>query len=223
MKKNCWRIDIQRQIVPYLHGRLSAETNLKIEDHLTECDACRSQMSQISETSELLTHLPRFQSPDKTWSSIEAAIRADHKSPTIRNYPVRFGMKAAILIVVATALAFLLQYGLKMKAGDHEFEEAAFHEVPLAGFPNNDEPHVTTEGYVSELHVDQEDGDLRFKLVDNPNRPDHFVVCEIIAPLNLKAPSEGSRIRVYGVSRYDGKREHQWFEIHPVLNIEHLD
>jgi hypothetical protein len=25
---------------------------------------------------------------------------------------------------------------------------------------------------------------------------------------------------VYGVSRYDGQADHNWYEVHPVLNIE---
>ncbi|MEK6406526.1 MAG: hypothetical protein AABN34_06145 [Acidobacteriota bacterium] len=30
----------------------------------------------------------------------------------------------------------------------------------------------------------------------------------------------GSRVRVYGVSRYDSQDNHNWYEVHPVLNIE---
>ncbi len=76
------------------------------------------------------------------------------------------------------------------------------------------------EGYVSEIRYDEEDGDLVFKLVDDPHHAQPFIVCEIINPINLTPPAVGSRVRVYGVSRYDAKADHQWYELHPVLNIE---
>jgi hypothetical protein len=76
------------------------------------------------------------------------------------------------------------------------------------------------EGYVSEVSVNDEDGDLSFKLVDDLGQPGPFIVCEIIDPIKLAAPAVGSRVRVYGVSRYDGQADHNWYEVHPVLNIE---
>ncbi len=63
-------------------------------------------------------------------------------------------------------------------------------------------------------------GDLSFKLVDELGRPGPFIICEIIDPIKLAPPSVGSRVRVYGVSRYDGQADHNWYEVHPVLNIE---
>jgi len=83
-------------------------------------------------------------------------------------------------------------------------------------------PHVVTEGYVSEVRINDEDGDLMFKLVDDLQRMDQFVVCEIIDPIRLEPPKVGSRVRVYGVSRYDNQENHNWYEVHPVLNIEEV-
>jgi len=79
-----------------------------------------------------------------------------------------------------------------------------------------------TEGYVSEVRLSDEDGDLTFKLVDELGRPGPFIICEIIDPIKLAAPSVGSRVRVYGVSRYDGQAGRNWYEVHPVLNSEVL-
>ena len=72
------------------------------------------------------------------------------------------------------------------------------------------------------MSSDENDGDLIFKLVDNPARPKHFVVCEIVAPLKLQAPAIGSHVRVYGVSRYDAESGHRWFEVHPVMSIANM-
>jgi hypothetical protein len=95
-----------------------------------------------------------------------------------------------------------------------------FQTVNIADIEQNQKPHVVAEGYVSEVRVNDEDGDLRFKLVDDLGHPGPFIVCEIIDPIRLKVPSVGSRVRVYGVSRYDGQADHNWYEVHPVLNIE---
>ena len=74
--------------------------------------------------------------------------------------------------------------------------------------------------YLHGTKADLAVGDLTFKLVDNLNAQDRFIVCEIIEPIRLQPPAVGSRVRVYGVSRYDGEHDHNWYEVHPVLNIE---
>jgi hypothetical protein len=87
----------------------------------------------------------------------------------------------------------------------------------------NTEPHVVAEGIVSEVRVDPRDGDVKFRIVENLYTPEPFVVCEVIGPYRIDAPRIGSRVRVFGVSRFDGKEAHQWHEIHPVLKVELLD
>jgi hypothetical protein len=95
-----------------------------------------------------------------------------------------------------------------------------FQTVNISDIEQNNKPHVVAEGYVSEVRKNDEDGDLSFKLVDDLGRPGPFIICEIIDPIKLEPPSVGSRVRVYGVSRYDGQADHNWYEVHPVLNIE---
>ena len=95
-----------------------------------------------------------------------------------------------------------------------------FHSVSISDIGSSTEPHVVAEGYVSDVRIDSEDGDLVFKLVDDVKRPGPFIVCEIISPIKVAAPPVGSHVRVYGVSRYDSKADHQWYEVHPVLDIE---
>jgi hypothetical protein len=112
-------------------------------------------------------------------------------------------------------------------AGHENFLEASIHPgefkpVSISHMAQTVEPHVVTEGYVTEANVREEDGDRVFKLVENPNRSGPFVICEVIDSLNMPVPPVGSRVRVYGVSRYDGKSDHQWQEVHPVLNIQML-
>ena len=98
-----------------------------------------------------------------------------------------------------------------------------FHEVSIAGIARNTEPHVVIEGYVTEVRIDREENVVRFKLVESRQSAKPFIACEIMDPLKLPSPAVGSRVRVYGVSRYDGQSGRQWYEVHPVLKIESLN
>jgi len=95
-----------------------------------------------------------------------------------------------------------------------------FHAVSIAGIERNTEPHIVAEGYVAEVRINNEESVLSFKLVERLEQAKPFIICEIIDRLRLPPPPVGSRVRVYGVSRYDGQLDHQWYEVHPVLNIE---
>ena len=68
--------------------------------------------------------------------------------------------------------------------------------------------------------MDEEDGDLMFKLVEDVSQPQPFIICEIINPINFAPPTVGSRVKVYGVSRYDADEGRHWHEVHPVLALE---
>jgi hypothetical protein len=100
------------------------------------------------------------------------------------------------------------------------FDASGFRPVSISNIQNNTEPHVVAEGYVTEVRIDEEDGDLMFKLVEDVSQPQPFIVCEIISPINLAPPVVGSRVKVYGVSRYDDAEGRQWHEVHPVLALE---
>src|SRR5262245_20708152 len=114
---------------------------------------------------------------------------------------------------IAAALGFVVLFmvwsrgTVSLDRSPEPFSAHLYHSVALSDIPNTAEPHVTTVGYVSEISVDAEEGDRKFRLVDNLQSPNHFIVCEIIPPMDMKMPEIGSRIRVYGVSRYDGKAE----------------
>jgi len=218
----CWQIHLKRKMAAYVHGCLPPDSVAKIEDHLTECDACRKSLARMMEADRLLKQLPEVRSTVDSWQSIERAIGGREVTREIPHS--RTHLIAASFALVAI-LGFALLWAVFQNDGAPAgrtlvFDRDDYQQISLADFRNSAEPHVVTEGYVSSLQVNHEDGDLMFRLVDNLVNPNHFVVCEIIAPLNLKPPAAGSRIRVYGVSRYDGKPDHQWFEVHPVLGIE---
>lgn len=235
----CLRIDLKRSFAAYVNGELSPRAVKRLEDHLLDCGECRTSLARIRGGHHLASQLPFAEPQHDDWGAIERAIDADEAQPVAcasaapRRRAYRRGSWArpeVSLAAVAIAVVLLL---LLLATNLHRFREretrlmasdavnlGEFHLVSIADLERSSKPHVVTEGYVSEVRVNDEDGDLSFKLVDDLSRPGPFVVCEIIDPIRIDPPAVGSRVRVYGVSRFDSQVDHQWYEVHPVLNIE---
>lgn len=102
----------------------------------------------------------------------------------------------------------------------HAMALAALAAAPPAGPVRT---HLEVTGYVTYIAL-EEDGDLHVRLCDAPtvtgmNRR-RCVVAECIPALPCRRPARGARVRVRGISRYDGERGHRWWEVHPVLSLE---
>lgn len=230
----CLRVDLKRNFSRYLNGELAARETKQIEDHLLDCGACRTALAKLRSGHRFAGQLPRATPQRDAWNKIEAALDADEMQVAIGSRG-RAGWRRAILrpdfaiagIVVSIGLLALVIALNRSSTNLREqnliagaFELRDFHQVAIADIDRNTEPHVVAEGYVSEVKIDDEDGDLTFKLVDDIRKSGPFIVCEIINPRRLTLPAIGSRVRVYGVSRYDNQENHNWYEVHPVLNIE---
>lgn len=223
----------------YVTEGLTPNRVRRIEDHLLDCGECRDTVARLRSGQRFAAQLPRIMPQRDLWNAIEAAIdqtdtraarpaRPPRNTARWRNLLVapRFALAAIAGIVLLSVVFITLHHrtaaepepaGLKsLEAVDWD----EFHPVRISDIESNTKPHVVAEGYVSELRVNDEDGDLSFRLVDNLGEQERFIVCEIIDPIRLKPPTVGSRVRVYGVSRYDGEHDHNWYEVHPVLNIE---
>jgi len=232
----CWRVDLKRNFSRYLNGELTTREIEQIENHLLDCGGCRTVLARLRSGHRFAVQLPRATPQRDPWNAIEEALDAEH--PRSRTAPSQardawrailirpsFVIAAAVVIVVGLVVAFIVVNRLSTnKDGENliagAFELQDFHRVAIADIERNTEPHVVAEGYVSEVKIDDEDGDLTFKLVDDIHKSGPFIVCEIINPKRLTLPTIGSRVRVYGVSRYDNQENHNWYEVHPVLNIE---
>lgn len=231
----CWRVNLRQKFSLYLNGELSPSDVKRIEDHLLDCASCRDWFAKLRSGHRLAQQIPSFTPQRDPWASIEAALRAGQLAPAQR--PRAAAQWRGLMIKPGFALAFIgvaaLIAAVIIVSGKHSSEQESvgslmaeaidlneFHSVNIADIERNIQPHVVAEGFVSEIQVNDEDGDLSFKLVDDLGQPGPFIVCEIIDPIHLAPPSVGSRVRVYGVSRYDGKADHNWYEVHPVLNIE---
>ena len=231
----CWRIDLQRKYSLYLNGELDTNAVKRVEDHLLDCGSCRVRIAHLRNGHRLAQEMPRFTPERDPWTAIEAAIGAEQPlsseaargAPRWRELVFKPGFALAVIGVLALTAAVLVTSGRRARLEERSgtliadaLDLTEFHAVNIADIEQNQKPHVMAEGYVSEVRVNDEDGDLSFKLVDNLGHPGPFLICEIIDPIKLAPPSVGSRVRVYGVSRYDGQTDHNWYEVHPVLNIE---
>ncbi|MFY9607458.1 MAG: zf-HC2 domain-containing protein [Blastocatellia bacterium] len=230
----CSRIDLRRKFSLYVNGELEPGAVKRIEDHLLDCGSCRTRLAHLRNGHRLAQQLPRFTPRSDPWAAIEAAIIAPESSasqPRVaaarwRGLGLNPGFALATISVIALIGALLIAYGTRAPGeGPAEslvadaLDLSQFQMVSIAGIEQNQKPHVVAEGFVSEVIAD-DDGDLRFRLVDDLGKPGPFIVCEIIDPIRVRTPSVGSRVRVYGVSRYDSQPNHNWYEVHPVLNIE---
>lgn len=231
----CWRIDLRRKYSLYLTGELETNAVKRIEDHLMDCGSCRVRIAHLRNGHRLAQEMPRFTPESDPWIAIEAAIGAQQpmaseaarSTARWRELVLTPGFALAVLGVVALTAAVLVASGRRARPEERSgtliadaLDLTEFHAVNIADIEQNQKPHVMAEGYVSEVRVNDEDGDLSFKLVDKLGHPGPFLICEIIDPIKLAPPPVGSRVRVYGVSRYDGQTDHNWYEVHPVLNIE---
>jgi hypothetical protein len=215
-----------------VNGELESGAVKRIEDHLLDCGWCRTRLAHLRNGHRLAQQLPRFTPRSDRWTAIEAAIVSPQPpaGPPVtarwRERGLQPGFALSAISFIALVGALLITFGTR-PSGEERAESVVaealdlsqFHLVSIAGIEQNKRPHVVAEGFVSEVIADA-DGDFKFRLVDDLASPGPFIVCEIIDPIRLAAPLVGSRVRVYGVSRYDSQPNHNWYEVHPVLNIE---
>lgn len=235
----CWRIDLQRKLIHYLHKELDLNSVLKLENHLLDCNYCRSQLAQLRSSHSLIKNLAKVNPKKDLWQSIESNIINESteqlakptkstNKPYFLHFQYNLKVAAIVLAMLTTSLiatGLFISYKKQQvsnnpnKTIQSNFPRDNFRLVTIDKIPSNTEPHIVTEGYVSELRI-APDGDTTFRLVEQLGLEEPFIVCEIIYPIKLSPPTIGSKVKVYGVSRYDDKVNHKWYEVHPVLNIE---
>lgn len=219
----------RRDFSSYLNGELSPLIDRKLEEHLMDCGECRSRLARLRAGARLARRVPSFKPAHDRWPEIQAELDRYHDSQAsqVKEYRSRtdspmISARTAILVLAALGAALLSIHYSTLRAEEpaESIDKTAFHDVSIAGIDGRSEAHIAVEGYVAEVRIDSEENTLSFKLVPNLKQPKPFVICEIIRPLEVTLPLVGSQVRVYGISRYDGQPDHQWYEIHPVMKIE---
>jgi hypothetical protein len=233
----CLRFTLWKNFTPYVDGELDAKTIKRVEDHLLDCNDCRARLARLRTGHRFAIQVPRQAPQGDGWEAIAAALDREATPgpwiPTPGKEPVAWSRLLTSPIFASLILGIaVLVFGLSLYAGKEPSQETRpifagrpfdgknFRPVTISDIHNNTKTHVVAEGYVTEVRLDEEDGDLMFKLVEDVSQPQPFIICEIISPTHLVPPTVGSRVKVYGVSRYDAAEGRQWHEVHPVLNIE---
>jgi hypothetical protein len=239
---SCWRFYLRRKFVPYLEGELPPREAKRLEKHMLDCEWCRAMFARLQAGHQLVQQL-RHLGPDGLHRAPEfEAMVADVGKIVIGRHrwarvwenwlytltTSRVALVLAVLVLVQLALLVvsnrrvLFGEGKSVTVKPSALDFSDFHLLSIPEFQSNTQPHIATEGYVHDVHVDKEERTLHFKLVEIPQGSGPFVVCEIMSPIGMTLPREGNRVRVYGVARYDAQPGRNWHEVNPVLNIAFL-
>lgn len=236
---SCWRFYLRRKFVPYLEGELPPREAKRLEKHMLDCEWCRAMFVRLQAGHKLAQQL-RHLGPDGAHRAPEfEAMTADVGKIVIGRHrwarvwenwlytlttprvvlvlTVLVLVQSALLVVSNRRVLFGERTSVTVKPSALDFSD--FHPLSIPEFQSNTQPHIATEGYVRDVHVDEEERTLHFKLMEIPQGPGPFVVCEIMSPIGMTLPREGNRVRVYGVARYDAQPGRNWHEVNPVLNI----
>jgi hypothetical protein len=239
---SCWRFGLKRKLLPYIEGLLDTDNVMRVERHLLDCEQFRETLVRLRAGHNLAQRLVRVPSAGSTQLSFADLMRAHLDTASTRSRRSLMGWSwldrlATPRVVTALAALVLLQatmlvvsnrglvFGERaaVSAKPYELDLNQFRKRSISQLRSNSQPHIATEGYVEDVHADEEEGTVAFKLVETPGAPEPFVVCEIAGPIQMEAPRKGSHVRVYGVARYDAQLDRKWYEVNPVFHIVPLD
>lgn len=233
----CLRFDLWKNFTPYIDGELDAKTVKRVEKHVLDCNDCRLRLARFRDGQRFAKSLPQETPHYNIWEMVALELEADENPAPFISMPRKESfswrrvltsplLASTMLTIAILVLGFSFFFNKQKTefsqafAVDRPFDAKNFRPVSISDIQNNTKTHVVAEGYVAEVHMDEEDGDLMFKLVDDVSQPQPFIVCEIISTINVAPPTVGSRVKVYGVSRYDADEGRNWHEVHPVLALE---
>jgi hypothetical protein len=228
---------IRRMFPRYLNGALTQVARTRVERHIFSCASCRARLNSLRVLHRSLLRLTQPAStadPDLAFRKAFAvaavapplpkcALPAPAGEQRMLSRSSYLAAAAALLLVAQLGLLFGYRYHIRAAKASvaplsSALDSGHFRPVSIRDFEQNKAPNVVTEGYAHDVHVDPDEGTLAFRLVDSSGAS-RFVVCEITSAVQMNPPPEGSRVRVYGVSRYDAQDGHSWYEINPVLKI----
>lgn len=238
----CWHWGLQRRLLPYIEGDLGPQAAKRLERHLLDCGACRDLMVRLRRGRQMALLL-RSQAPhaDDQPPFESVAAMAGHVNVARGECTLRWqgwierlatpGVVGALTLVLVAQLALLvitnrsLLFGQKSASNfkTSRLDLSSFHLLNLQDLKSNTEPRIATQGYVTGVHTDPDERTVAFRLVQSQGSRSPFVVCEIMSPIRIAAPRDGSYVRVYGVSRYDAQAGRNWYEVNPVVRIAVLN
>jgi hypothetical protein len=237
MSWRCFRT--RRGFVPYLEGGLPPRTAERIEKHLAQCRRCGELLDRLRAGHEAGLQFgrigPEIGRRPPAFEELRAVIGPARDA---RGLPVRpagaflraltapMAVRVLILLVLAqTVLLVVIYRNTLWRAGGRAAISLVngqiqdFTPLRITEFASNTKSPVVTEGIVRDVYFDKEEKTLHIKLVDIQQKSEPFVICEVRSPAGMDIPREGSRVRVYGMARYDPQPGRGWNEVNPVMTI----
>ena len=233
---------LRRKFVLYIEGGLSPGAEERVERHLARCPDCRELLARVRAGHEAsreygrlgAENVPRPLEFDELRARMDGTLgqgaRGWKARPALLRplaAPAALPAIALLLLVLAALFAvsrrtsppWSAERAMARAEGDRS---SGFTPLRIAAFEPNTKSPVVTEGLVSGVYFDEKERTLHIKLVDNKETPEPFVICEVRSPGRMAIPREGSRVRVYGMARFDPQPGRRWNEVNPVTNIDIL-
>lgn len=210
---------LRRRFVPYLDGGLRPDQAGRLENHLAGCRECGDLIARIRSGHQAARRFGRL-SPDASPRLPEfEEIWARRPSPS-RLSPA---LAVPALLAVVAGLAVILVVSGRPTASRDIRAGREFTPLAIREFAMNSRSRIVTEGFVHNVYYDEQERTLHIKLVEGLQDPEPFVICEIRDVRGLTIPQQGSRVRVYGMARFDAQPGRGWHEVNPVMNIAVLN
>lgn len=203
----------RRKFAAYIEGGLRPGQARRIEGHLSGCRECGELLTRIRAGHRAALRIRRT-APDPSYRLPEFEEIWDRR-PSGRGLSP--ALVAPALLAAAVGLAVFLALTLRPAPG------RGFTPLSIREFATRSSDRVVTEGFVRHVYFDEEERTLHIKLVEGPQRPEPFIICEIRDARGLAIPAEGSRVRVYGTARFDAQPGRGWHEVNPVTDIAVLN
>lgn len=230
---------LRKKFVVYLEGGVGPLEAKRLEKHLGACRECAELLARLRTGHEAGRQFGRLapgaghRPPEfeEIWTAIGASFdRPAHPAMAggrvLQALSTPLAVRLLILLVLTQAVLLVVslrQTPSRAVAGAVRTEDApplqGYARVRIAEFSSNSEFRVVTEGFVKDVYFDEHERSLHIKLVEAPQKPEPFVICEIRDLGGLTIPQPGSRVRVYGTARYDAQPGRGWHEVNPVLTM----
>jgi hypothetical protein len=209
---------LRRRLLPYLEGGLDPRAAARLERHLAACERCSGLLARLRAGHEAGRSFGRLESPAlpvrlPSFEEVRGGGRGSRIWSPAAAVPALLALAAGIVVLTARTTA--------VRAPDGP--GGPFTELAISEFAAQPRSRVVTEGFVERVYYDEEERTLHIKLAEKPGGLGPFVICEVRDARGLAIPAVGSRIRVYGRSRYDAQPGRGWHEVNPVMQIALLN
>ena len=230
---------LRRKFVPYLEGDLPRREAGSLDRHLAGCQKCGEMFQRVRSGHAAGRQFGRLgPDPGRRPPEFEAIWRgsglaaggrvraAGTLGPLIRTLSSPLAVRLLLALVAMQSVLLVVSNWdaiSRLRAGLFPSRtipaSRGFTPLPIREFPANSRRRVVTEGFVHNVYFDEEERTLHIKLVEIPQKPEPFVICEIRDLHGMTIPREGNRVRVYGTARYDAQPGRGWHEVNPVTDI----